>query len=56
MFDVKLMNGRYFAQRRLEAEVCKEKIRYLKSSSKEDEDEDEKQRLEKYAEFLEKQG
>ncbi|ORX93255.1 hypothetical protein K493DRAFT_262613 [Basidiobolus meristosporus CBS 931.73] len=52
---VKMMNGRFFAGRQIKAEIFDGKTKYQKSSLKEsDETEEEaKQRLEKYAEWLE---
>jgi len=52
---VKLMNGRYFGGRRIEAEIFDGKTKYQKSGSKDNEldDEEEKARLERYAKWLE---
>ncbi|KAG1609010.1 hypothetical protein G6F46_011120 [Rhizopus delemar] len=55
---VTLMNNRYFAGRQITAEIFDGKAKYEKSGGKqtEEDEEAEKQRLEKYAKWLEEQG
>jgi HIV Tat-specific factor 1 len=52
------MNNRYFAGRQITAEIFDGKAKYEKSGGKqtEEDEEAEKQRLEKYAKWLEEQG
>src|SRR5947209_7968981 len=54
---IQKMNGRFFAGRRVEAEIFDGKQKYLKTGSKSNEtDEEEATRLEKYAKWLEEQN
>ncbi|CEI85549.1 hypothetical protein RMCBS344292_00011 [Rhizopus microsporus] len=55
---VALMDGRYFSGRQISAEIYDGKTRYEKTGGKqtEEDEEAEKQRLERYAKWLEEQG
>lgn len=58
---VKVMNGRYYSGRRLEAEAYDGRARYktleqIKKQAKTDVDEDESQRLERFGKWLEDQN
>ncbi|ORX48246.1 hypothetical protein DM01DRAFT_262435 [Hesseltinella vesiculosa] len=50
---VLLMNNRYFAGKQISAEIYDGKTKYQKSGNTAEDDEDEKQRLERYAKWLE---